>query len=87
MSGTRTQHRISNEAVQKAVLNLLLEHHPALMTPAELSRELVRDSTSFLERDEVAIAVRALQGAGLLHKHRFLIPTRAALHFAMLTEI
>ncbi len=87
MSSTRIPSETSNEAVQKAVLNLLIEHHPTLLTHAELTREMIGDSDSFLERDEVAIAVRALQGAGLLHKHRFLIPTRAALHFAMLSGI
>jgi hypothetical protein len=87
MSGAPTPSGTSNEAVQKAVLNLLLEHHPTLLTHAELTREMVGDSDSFLERDEVSVAVRALQGAGLLHKHRFLIPTRAALHFAMLAQI
>ncbi|MDQ3726474.1 MAG: hypothetical protein M3335_11400 [Actinomycetota bacterium] len=86
MPGARIPSQVSNEAVQKAVLDLLLDHHPTLLTHAELAREMIGDSNSFLERDEVANAVRALQGAGLLHKHRFLIPTRAALHFAMLAQ-
>jgi hypothetical protein len=65
---------------QRVVLDYLLHAFPEQLTLDELIRELATDSSSFLERDVIANAVRDLVGAGLLHRNaQFLTPTHAAL--------
>lgn len=67
-------------AIQRAALALLLDHHPAQLTLAELVREIAEDPADFAQRDAIDRAVRDLLGAGLLHRHGdFAIPTRAAI--------
>lgn len=72
-------------AVEAAVLQHILDFHPARMTAAELVRELGGESPGFGERDAIERAIRALAQAGLLHsRDDFLAPTRAALRFSEL---
>ena len=69
-------HRNSeDDAVQSAVLGLVLAEHPALLASDEVERELGAD-------DAVERAVRDLTGAGLLRQEgATVLPTRAALAF------
>jgi hypothetical protein len=54
--------------VRPAVLELLLEHHPALLSTEEVAREMALGDDSFARRDEVDVALRELVGAGLAHR-------------------
>lgn len=74
-------------ATESAVLQLVLDLHPTLLTVAEIVREVAGEDAGFAERDAIERAVRDLSGAGLLHhKDGFAIPTRAALRFTELLE-
>ncbi len=74
-------------ATESAVLQWVLNFHPAQVTLPELVREVAGEAPSFSERDAVERAVRDLTGAGLLHdKQKFVIPTRAALRFHELLD-
>ncbi len=74
--------RREDEAVQSAVLALVLAMHPDRLTLVELMREMVGDSEDFAERDAVQRAVRDLVGAGLLRRSgELVLPTRAATRF------
>ncbi|HEV7562686.1 MAG TPA: hypothetical protein VGO24_04230 [Solirubrobacterales bacterium] len=74
-------------ATESAVLQLVLDLHPVLLTLAEVVREVAGEEASFAERDSIERAVRDLSGAGLLHrKDEFAIPTRAALRFNELLD-
>lgn len=77
-----------DEGVESAVLQQLLDLHPAQLTLAELERELAGgDCGDFAERDAVERAVRDLAAAGLLHQGMpFVLPTRAALRFSELLD-
>jgi hypothetical protein len=74
-------------ATESAVLQQLLELHPAQLTVAELVREIGGEQPGFAERDAIERAVRGLSGVGLIH-HRddFVAPTRAALRFSELLD-
>jgi hypothetical protein len=75
-----------DEGVEAAVLQQLLDLHPARLTPSELIRELGADR-GFAERDAVERAVRDLAAAGLLHRgDGFVAPSRAALRFSELLD-
>jgi hypothetical protein len=72
-------------ATESAVLQLVLEFHPAQVTVAELVREVGGESPGFAVRDAVERAVRDLAAVGLLHRRDDLVlPTRAALRFDQL---
>lgn len=74
-------------ATESAVLQLVLDLHPTLVTVPELVREVAGEDAGFAERDAIERAVRDLSGAGLLHhKDDFAIPTRAALRFYELLD-
>jgi hypothetical protein len=74
-------------ATEAAVVQLVLDLHPTLLTTAELVREVAGEEASFAERDSVERAVRDLIGAGLLHGNEgFAIPTRAALLLSELLD-
>jgi hypothetical protein len=74
-------------ATEAAVIQLVLDLHPTLLTVAELVREVAGQEAAFAERDAVERAVRDLIGAGLLHgTDGFVIPTRAALLFSELLD-
>lgn len=79
--------REGDVATEGAVLQLVLDLHPTLMTVAELVREVAGEQADFAQRDAVERAVRDLSGAGLLHrKDEFAIPTRAAVRFSELLD-
>ena len=64
------------------VFDLLLEHHPALLSVEEVIREMTDRPDEFAVRDTVDNAIRDLVGAGLLHRHGpFVSATRAAVRF------
>jgi hypothetical protein len=70
---------------EAAVLSLLLDEHPALLTADELVLVLHADPDRPDPEDAAGRAIRELTGAGLLHRDgRFLAPSRAALYFARL---
>ena len=81
---------VTNEAadtqVESALLQRLLDLHPARMTVDELVRDLAGEDAGFGPRDEVERGIRELTGAGLLHRGEdgLVSPTRAALRFAEL---
>ncbi len=75
-------------ATEAAVLQQVLDIHPAQPTLDELVREVSGESPSFAERDAVERAVRDLVGVGLLHnRDGFVLPTRAALRFSELLDL
>jgi hypothetical protein len=70
-----------------AVLRHLLELYPAQLTIDEVVRELTSASEDFDEGAAIESGVRELLAAGLLQRHGdFLFPTRAAVHFAGVSE-
>ena len=70
------------EQAEQAVLSLLLEVHPALLSMDEVVRELTDRPDDFAPRDRVHNAVRDLVAAGLVHRHgAFVFATRAAVRF------
>lgn len=74
-------------ATESAVLQLVLDLHPTLLTVTEIVREVAGEDAGFAERDAVERAVRDLSGAGLLHQRQaFATPTRAALRFSELLD-
>lgn len=76
-----------DENVEAAVMQQLLDLHPARLTLAELVREMSGEHASFAERDSVERAVRNLSATGLLHEAEgFVAPTRAALRFSELQD-
>lgn len=74
-----------DDALEAAVLRLVLEFHPDALTKDELLREITQGgSTEFSEVDANERAVRDLAAAGLLHPlgdEGFVRPTRPALRF------
>lgn len=72
--------------VESALIQRVLDLHPARMTDAELVRDLAGEDADFGARDGVERAIRELTGAGLLHRgdDGLITPTRAALHFGEL---
>jgi hypothetical protein len=76
-----------DRGVENAVLQRVIEVHPAQLTVAELVRELAGEDPEFAERDAIERAVRDLSGVGLLHRNdEFLMPTRAALRYSELLD-
>jgi hypothetical protein len=64
------------DKLERAALGLLLHHHPALYTLAELARELDEPDVGVEE------AVAALAGCGLVNRWEcFVAPSRAAVRF------
>lgn len=73
---------------QRAVLELVLEVHPAQLTEVELIREATTDAESFTRDDRIERAVRDLVRTGLLHRSGdFVLPTRPALYVNELWEV
>ena len=50
------------------VLDLLLEHHPALLSVEEVIREMTAGADEFAARDRIEVAVRRLVETGLAHR-------------------
>lgn len=70
-------------ADQRLVLEFLIERHPAKLTIPEVAQALYAQPGVGLEGNAVERAICDLVGADLLHcRGRFVLPTRAALHFA-----
>lgn len=68
---------------QRAVLAVLLDQHPILLTEDELC--VAFDPKDLAEKDAIARAIRDLTATGLLRSlGGSLTPTRAALYFAAL---
>ena len=68
------------DTLQRAVLEKVVDLHPAQLTLAELVRELTDTPDDFASHDRIEIAVQQLTRAGLLHRHgAFVLPTRALL--------
>ena len=67
------------------VLELLLEHHPGLLSTEEVIREMTAGSQVFADRDRVAVALRELVEAGLVHRlGGFVFASHAAASFRQL---
>jgi Fe2+ or Zn2+ uptake regulation protein len=65
-----------------AVLELLLDHHPGLLSTDEVIGELTAGSGAFTDRDQIEVAVRDLAGAGLVNRvDRFVFASHAAASF------
>jgi hypothetical protein len=52
----------------RAVLELLLEHHPGLLSIDEIVRTMTAGRESFAERDGIEVALRELVAAGLANR-------------------
>jgi hypothetical protein len=79
--GNRTT-RDDDVAMESAVLQRVLDVHPARLTMAELIRELAGENVDFGTRDAIERAARDLSGVGLVHLvDDFVTPTRAALRY------
>jgi hypothetical protein len=50
------------------VLELLLEHHPALLSVEEVVREMTAGAAAFEARDRIEVALRRLVETGLVHR-------------------
>jgi len=79
---------VAGEAVsthERAVLGLLLEHHPALLSIDEIVRYVALDPADFAARDPVHVAIRALVQAGVAHRlDRFVFAAAPAVYFERL---
>lgn len=74
-------------AMESAVLQRVLDVHPARLTADELIREIAGEAAGFGDRDAVERSARDLGGVGLLHtRDDFVTPTRAALRFQELLD-
>jgi hypothetical protein len=70
------------DALQEAVLGLLLLAHPGQRSVEEIVREATERPDEFAARDAVLNAIRDLAGAGLAHRRgAFVFATRAAVRF------
>ena len=67
------------------VLELLLEHHPGLLSTEEIVREMTAGSEAFADR--VAVALQELVAAGLAHRlSGFVFASHAAASFRQLED-
>lgn len=51
-----------------AILELLLDHHPGLLSIDEVVRNMTPGADTFAKRDAVRVALRELVQAGLAHR-------------------
>jgi hypothetical protein len=72
--------------LESALLQRLLDLHPARVTTDELIRDLTGDEPDFATRDGIDRAIRELAGAGIIHRSDdgFVSPTRAAVRLGEL---
>ena len=69
---------VEDDALQRAVIECVVDLHPIQLTVDELVRELTDTPDDFASRDRIEIAVQQVARAGLLHRHgAFVLPTRA----------
>jgi hypothetical protein len=86
-SGDTWTTRDDDLSMESAVLQRVLDVHPARLTLAELVRELAGEEVDFGTRDAIERAARDLSGVGLLHlADDFVTPTRAALRYSELLD-
>ncbi len=86
-SGDNWTTRDDDLVMESAVLQRVLEVHPARLTIAELIRELAGEEVEFGTRDAIERAARDLSGVGLVHLvDEFVTPTRAALRYSDLLD-
>jgi hypothetical protein len=86
-SGENRTTRDDDLSMESAVLQRVLDVHPARLTLAELIRELAGEEADFATRDAIERAARDLSGVGLVHLvDEFVTPTRAALRYAELLD-
>ncbi|MGH2946504.1 MAG: hypothetical protein ACRDPC_09655 [Solirubrobacteraceae bacterium] len=72
-------------ALEQAVLGVLLEHHPGLLSVAEVVRHIAPDPIDFADRDNVLVAIRELVQRGLAHRlDGFVFASAAAAYFERL---
>jgi hypothetical protein len=77
--------RYNPELVERAILEVIIELHPAVITLAGLSLRIAGDPHDRREIDTIACAVRDLREAGLLLEHDERVePTPAAIRAAEL---
>jgi len=68
------------ERRQRAVLDLLLDEHPAHLAIDEVVRALASDPSDFAEIDDLHNAIGELVAYGLVHRHdQFVFASRAAM--------
>jgi hypothetical protein len=86
-SGDRWTTSGDDLAMEAAVLQRVLDVHPARLTVSELIRELAGEEVEFGIRDAIERAARDLSGVGLVHLvDDFVTPTRAALRDSELLD-
>jgi hypothetical protein len=74
-------------STESAVLQRVIDVHPAPLTISELVRELAGEDAEFAVRDAIERAARDLSGVGLIHlQDEFVRPTRAALRYTELLD-
>lgn len=67
------------DMIAAAVVDLVIAEHPAQLSVEELVRAIADDISDFGDRDAVAVAIRELVAAGLVHRSRdFIFATRPA---------
>jgi UDP-glucose 4-epimerase len=72
-------------ALEQAVLGVLLDHHPGLLSLEEVVRHIAPDPSDFDDRDNVLVATRALVQRGLAHRlEEFIFASAAAVYFERL---
>jgi Fe2+ or Zn2+ uptake regulation protein len=71
----------------RSVLDLLLEHHPALLSVEEVIREMTAGADEFAARDRIEVALRRLVETGLAHRlGPFVFASHAAVSARALEE-
>jgi hypothetical protein len=87
MSASDGRTKDEDRAMESAVLQRVIDVHPAPFTLPELVRELAGEEPDFAARDAIERAARELSGVGLVHlTDDFVRPTRAALRYTDLLE-
>ncbi len=67
-------------ALERAVLEKVVDLHPVQLRLDELVRELTDTPDDFASRDRIEIAVQQLARSGLVHRHgQFVLPSRTLL--------
>jgi Fe2+ or Zn2+ uptake regulation protein len=70
---------------RQAVLELLLDHHPGLLSTDEVIREMTAGAESLAEREQIEVALRELVEAGLVHRlGAFVFASHASASFRQL---
>jgi hypothetical protein len=79
MTGSASAQQSDEDRAEQALLGLLLDAHPALLSIDEIVREMTDRADEFGPRDRVNNAVRDLVASGLAHRlDGFVFASRAA---------